>query len=136
MCSPWDKIPQSYLDKKFMGLVQKVNKNNPVIVNGKKVEITLTPTPQGRNSIPNKKYPYVDIVWDEKKEKLVLEKGKYWDKKEHKFLELTKDEKYEYMPVGALWDPNTGQRCEGECQLCAHMPGAGEIQCAQVAGQG
>ena len=119
---PMEKIPQSYLDRQFIDLVHKVNKEKPVVVNGKKVEITFTPTPQGRNSIPNKKYPYIDVVWDPAKKRLVLEKDKYWDKKENQFKALGKDDKYEYLPVGAVWDPHTGQRCEGNASCVPICP--------------
>lgn len=119
---PMEKIPQSYLDRQFMELVHKVNKDHPVMVHGKKVEITFTPTPQGRNSIPNKKYPYIDIVWDPQKKKLVLEKEKYWDKETRSFLPLAKDHNYEYLPVGAVWDPHTGQRCEGNASCVPICP--------------
>ena len=119
---PMEKIPQSYLDQQFMTIVDKVNKENPVIVNKKKVEITFTPTPQGRNSVPNAKYPYIDIVWDPKKGKLILDKEKYWDKDEHTFKTLDKEDKYEYLPVGALWNPNTGQRCEGNASCVPICP--------------
>ena len=119
---PMEMIPQSYIDKQFIDLVHKVNKDKPVIVNGKKVEITFTPTPQGRNSIPNKRYPYIDIVWDPTKKKLVLESEKYWDKEENQFKVLEKGDKHEYLPVGAVWDPHTGQRCEGNASCVPICP--------------
>ena len=119
---PMEKIPQSYLDNQFIELVKKVNKENPVKVNGKKTEITLISTPQGRNSVPNKKYPYTDIFWNPEKQRLILETDKYWDKEEKQFKQLVKDEKYEYLPVGALWDPNTGQRCEGNASCVPICP--------------
>ena len=119
---PMEKIPQSYLDQQFMKIVARVNKNNPVVVDGNKVEIGFTPTPQGRNSVPNKKYPYIDVAWDPKKKKLVLATDKYWDKDENTFKPLGKEDKYEYMPVGALWNPNTGQRCEGNASCVPICP--------------
>jgi choline dehydrogenase-like flavoprotein len=119
---PMEKIPQSYLDKQFMELVDKVNKTNPVKVDGKKVAVGFTPTPQGRNSVPNKEYPYTSVAWNAAKKKLVLETRKYWDRKECRYKEIEDGVKYEYMPVGSLWDPNTGLRCEGNASCVPICP--------------
>jgi choline dehydrogenase-like flavoprotein len=119
---PMEMIPQSYLDHQFIDLVVKVNKEKPVKVNGKPVEIGFTPTPQGRNSVPNKQYPYTAVVWDSGKEELVMEKSKYWDKKENTYKTIAKGEKYEYRPIGSNWDPNTGQRCEGNSSCVPICP--------------
>ena len=119
-CFPMDKIPQSYLDEQFMSLVKELNQKNPIKVNGKPVEVTFTPTPQGRNSIPNGEYPYVDVWWDKSKKQLVLVKDKYWNKDAHGFAPV--DTKYEYHPVGSNWDPNTGLRCEGNASCVPICP--------------
>ncbi|MGO4291257.1 GMC family oxidoreductase [Chitinophaga sp. RAB17] len=120
---PMKKIPQSYLDGKFIALVDNVNNSKtPVKIKGEKVTIGLTSTPQGRNSVPNEKYPYIDIMWDPEQQKLVKTTQMYWSGKDHAFKELDKKDKYQYMPVGAVWDPNTGQRCEGNASCVPICP--------------
>ncbi|MBC9931195.1 GMC family oxidoreductase [Chitinophaga qingshengii] len=120
---PMKKIPQSYLDQKFMALVDKVNKGeHPVQIDKKKVTIGLTSTPQGRNAVPNEKYPYIDVMWNAEQQKLVMTKHMYWSGKDRAFKELDKKEKYQYLPVGAVWDPNTGQRCEGNASCVPICP--------------
>ena len=117
---PMEMIPKSYLDFTFQDMVDK--NVNPVSINGKQYDITFVPTPQGRNSIPNKDYPYRDIKWDDEKKKLVFTKDEYWDSNKNKFLPADPDSKYEYLPVGANWDPNTGQRCEGNASCVPICP--------------
>jgi len=98
---PMQKIPQSYLDQqlsiKTEGLKVKLNK--------REYKLTCISTPQGRNSTPNKKYPYRDVVWDKASQKLKLQK---------------QDETYN--PVSSLWDAYTGQRCEGNASCVPICP--------------
>lgn len=119
---PMEQIPESYLDKVFVKMVDTVNKKKPVVMDGKKQDIKFATTPQGRNSVPNKKYPYREIVWDPKKKKLKLQRELYWNKIANKMMKLDANEKYEYQPVGAVWDPNTGERCEGNASCVPICP--------------
>lgn len=119
---PMKKIPQSYLDGKFMDLVETVNKKAPVVVNGKEYQIQFKSTPQGRNSIPNPDYEFIDVTWDAELKKLVLQKHKYWDSATESVLPFPEGEKYEYLPAGATWDPNTGMRCEGNASCVPICP--------------
>ncbi|MBO9636518.1 MAG: GMC family oxidoreductase, partial [Chitinophagaceae bacterium] len=119
---PMKKIPQSYLDGQFLQMVDKVNKKKPVHVNGKPVQIGFSVTPQGRNSVPNPDYPFVEIVWDPDQKKLVLQKEKWWNTEENRYEPIQKNEKYEYLPLGAVWDPHTGRRCEGNASCVPICP--------------
>lgn len=119
---PMQEIPTSYLDSVFTGLIKEVNSKDPVKVKGKKTKIGFSTTPQGRNSVPNRKYPYRDIIWDAKKKKLILQGQKRWSVKLNGVIDIPEDEKYEYLPVGATWDPNTGMRCEGNASCVPICP--------------
>ncbi len=101
---PMEKIPQSYLDHKLMEKTEglKVNLNN------KDYTITCISTPQGRNSTPNKKYRIQGVRWDS-------------DTKELKLYDYS-DPKEEYQPVASLWDPYTGERCEGNASCVPICP--------------
>jgi len=98
---PMKEIPQSYLDQVCIEKTQ----NLTVKLHGKEYTITCISTPQGRNSIPNPAYKFA---------------GTYWNKKAQK-LELAKNDE-EYEPVGAIWDPNTGHRCEGNASCVPICP--------------
>jgi len=102
---PMKKIPQSYLDEVF---IKEMNKSatNVVHLNGKDYNVEFVSTPQGRNSIPNPDYPYRDIQWDSKSQTL-------------KKISSTDDE---YIPEGAVWDPHTGLRCEGNASCVPICP--------------
>lgn len=90
---PMREIPPSYLDKKFTEGVGGMN----VDVGGIQHPIYVISTPQGRNSIPNPRYGRTDITFDNKDKKLTL----------------GRDPAASYQPVGSVWDPYTGERCEG-----------------------
>jgi choline dehydrogenase-like flavoprotein len=79
-------------------------------------------TPQGRNSVPNPDYEFKDIIWDRVDKKLHLQKTKFWNHKTKKFEAMRAGAKYEYMPIGAIWDPNTGLRCEGNASCVPICP--------------
>lgn len=98
---PMKEIPQSYLDKVCIEKTQ----NLKVKLHGKKYTITCISTPQGRNSIPNPAYKFA---------------GTYWNKKAQK-LELAKHDE-DYEPVGAIWEQNTGHRCEGNASCVPICP--------------
>lgn len=98
---PMKEIPQSYLDQVCIEKTQ----NLKVKLHGKEYTITCISTPQGRNSIPNPAYKFA---------------GTYWNKKAQK-LELAKNDE-EYEPVGAIWDQNTGHRCEGNASCVPICP--------------
>jgi len=98
---PMEKIPQSYLDKEIGKKTEKLK----VSLNRREYELTCISTPQGRNSVPNEAYKYGSIVWNASKKKLQLE---------------TQDQTYN--PDGSLWDPYTGQRCEGNASCVPICP--------------
>lgn len=101
---PMYKIPQSYLDKNFIAGMEGMQ----VTMGGVNYTPWCTSTPQGRNSTPNAKYRYAGTVWDPAAKKLKLAPFK------------KKDEVY--VPVGAIWDPYTGQRCEGNASCVPICP--------------
>jgi choline dehydrogenase-like flavoprotein len=105
---PMREIPTSYLDRtisKALGKLKvKVSDGN----GGKtEVEVKITPTPQGRNSTPNAKYQKQPLHWDADRKQLVL--GSY-------------DTPKGYTPVGATWDADTGERCEGNASCVPICP--------------
>jgi choline dehydrogenase-like flavoprotein len=99
---PMEKIPASYMDQ------QMLKKTQGLKVKMGEVEYTIhcCTTPQGRNSIPNPKYQYTGIKWERRGKKLRLQKG----------------EPGSYRPVGSIWDPYTGQRCEGNSSCVPICP--------------
>ncbi|MCI0488910.1 MAG: GMC family oxidoreductase [Blastocatellia bacterium] len=99
---PMRKIPQSYLDQKFIKGVRGMK----VGVKGDEYELYVISTPQGRNSIPNDRYNLVGPVWDKATQRLVMKHS---------------DDAH-YNPVGAIWDPYTGQRCEGNANCVPICP--------------
>lgn len=98
---PMQKIPQSYLDQRLGAGVQGMK----VSLGNEEHEIYLTSTPQGRNSHPNRRYRKEGPRWDPRSKKLKLQPS-----------ELS------YEPVGATWDPYTGQRCEGNASCVPICP--------------
>jgi choline dehydrogenase-like flavoprotein len=102
---PMKKIPQSYMDEKMM----KKTKGLVVTMGEKKYELVCCSTPQGRNSIPNKDYPVTGVEWNSETAKLQLKKR-------------GKEDNTIYEPVGSLWDPYTGQRCEGNASCVPICP--------------
>ena len=101
---PMHEIPQSYLDKNCI----KKTQNLKVKLHGKQYTVTCISTPQGRNSVPNPRYKITGTKWDRKAKKLKL---------------LRTDEKYKnYEVVPSLWDPYTGERCEGNASCVPICP--------------
>lgn len=100
---PMHQIPASYLDRQFRKAVQgmEIAVGNQAL---KKV-VDVTTTPQGRNSTPNRSYRRSTPYWDEESQKLKT---------------TASDESY--VPVGATWDPYTGQRCEGNASCVPICP--------------
>lgn len=98
---PMRKIPQSYLDQRFGAGVGGMK----VSYGSDEYEIYLTSTPQGRNSHPNPKYRLQAPEWDSRSKRLKLERSGP-----------------AYEPVGATWDPYTGQRCEGNASCVPICP--------------
>ena len=99
---PMHEIPPSYLDKKFAEGVDDMN----VRIGQRDFKMRITSTPQGRNAAPNNRYKLAAPVWDPYEQKLLLEKS----------------EQSSYEPVGATWDPYTGQRCEGNASCVPICP--------------
>lgn len=98
---PMRKIPQSYLDGQFVKHV----KGKAIEVNGRSYKLNVISTPQGRNSTPNGNYKLSEARWDARRKKLRLEPVEQ-----------------SYQPVGSVWDPHTGQRCEGNASCVPICP--------------
>lgn len=101
---PMYKIPQSYIDKSFIEGLEGLK----VSLNGDVYTPWCTSTPQGRNSTPNQHYRYASTAWNAAKQKLELQP-------------FAKESDV-YVPVGAIWDPYSGQRCEGNASCVPICP--------------
>ncbi len=99
---PMQGLPQSYLDQQ----IKKGLQDMAVAVGDESISVKVTPTPQGRNSTPNRKYRW---------------SAPHWDGKKLRFKRLKPSDK-SYEPVGAIWDPYTGQRCEGNASCVPICP--------------
>ena len=99
---PMRRIPQSYLDRKFTEGVRGMKVDDA----GKEYELYVTSTPQGRNSIPNPLYKLEGPAWEASGQKLALKHS----------------DQAQYNPVGSIWDPYTGQRCEGNANCVPICP--------------
>jgi len=105
---PMKGLPPSYMDQKMAKATQggkvKVGDGS----GGKtEIELCVTPTPQGRNSMPNPEYRRKNLVWDKRKKSLEWEAF---------------DDEESYQPVGATWDFYTGERCEGNASCVPICP--------------
>ena len=98
---PMHKIPTSYLDKVVTERVGGME----VEVDNQRYPIKLISTPQGRNSIPNPNYRRPEPRWDAEAQRL-----------------STDGQAAPYRPVGAVWDDNIGQRCEGNASCVPICP--------------
>jgi choline dehydrogenase-like flavoprotein len=101
---PMQGIPTSYLDSV---MVKSIKKNNKVVLHDKTYELYCISTPQGRNSIPNPEYKIRGVQWNPATKKLELKRT---------------NKTGSYEPVGANWDPYTGQRCEGNASCVPICP--------------
>jgi choline dehydrogenase-like flavoprotein len=102
-CFPMQKIPQSYLDSQMLAKTQGL----VISIDGwGSHTVHCCSTPQGRNSIPNKTYPFSGLAWDGLARK----------------LHMVNAARGGYEPVGALWDPYIGQRCEGNAACVPICP--------------
>jgi choline dehydrogenase-like flavoprotein len=101
---PMKKIPQSYLDHQMLQLTDELEVCDPYVA-GTQV-VRCCSTPQGRNSDPNPQYGIERVTWDRNGQKLAL----------------MQRECAGYKPVGSLWDPYTGQRCEGNAACVPICP--------------
>lgn len=100
---PMRKLPQSYLDDQLDTRVR----GKKAQVNGVDYDLYLVPTPQGRNSTPEAayKYKHLEPRWDAQAGRLVFGPADH-----------------AYTPVGSVWDPYTGQRCEGNASCVPICP--------------
>lgn len=100
---PMRKLPQSYLDDQLAAGVR----GRRVTLDGADYDLYLVPTPQGRNSTPEAAYKYKNLEprWDSQTGRLVFRKADH-----------------PYAPVGSVWDPYTGQRCEGNASCVPICP--------------
>lgn len=100
---PMKKIPQSYLDQCMMLRTRGLK----VVADKVEYELDCISTPQGRNADPQEKYRINGIKWDPLEQSLVFTYA---------------NEGVTYQPVGAIWDPYTGQRCEGNASCVPICP--------------
>lgn len=102
---PMQQIPQSYLDKE-MG---KKAEGLTVTIGERSYTLTCCSTPQGRNGMPDTNYQFKGVRWDAKAKELKM---------------VPRDPKVDgdYRPVGSLWDPYTGERCEGNASCVPICP--------------
>lgn len=98
---PMKKIPASYLDQQ----IRKGVDGMKVAMGPESLDVYVITTPQGRNSTPNPHYKWTAATWDAKTKKLRMQPGKT-----------------SYEPVGSIWDPYTGQRCEGNASCVPICP--------------
>lgn len=98
---PMHEIPQSYQDQQWIKNTQGLK----VWLKGKEYTITCVSMPQGRNSVPNTAYTYGVVQWDAQAQKLVMPKTRV-----------------PYQVVGSVWDPYTGERCEGNASCVPICP--------------
>jgi len=78
-----------------------------IVLDGTTYKLQTVTTPQGRNSIPNPKYKNANVAWNPGTKKLEFVLADWRDR---------------YNPVGSLWDPYTGQRCEGNASCVPICP--------------
>ena len=98
---PMHQIPQSYQDRVWI----RNTENLQVSLKGSAYNITCVSMPQGRNSTPNQRYRYGAPKWDSARKKLVLPKHSA-----------------PYQVVGAVWNPYSGERCEGNASCVPICP--------------
>lgn len=98
---PMEKLPASYLDQQISTGLEGMS----VQVGNESLDVYVITTPQGRNSTPNKRYKWSAPRWDPATKRL-------------RFYPM--DTSYE--PVGSIWDPYTGQRCEGNASCVPICP--------------
>ena len=96
---PMRRVPTSYLDRK----VDERMGGMDVEVGRERYTLRLTSTPQGRNAIPNPRYRRAEPRWDGQRLAVDLNAAPY-------------------QPVGAVWDPNVGERCEGNSSCVPICP--------------
>lgn len=104
---PMEKIPQSYMDTLLMATTDGLE-----VVHSSESErhvVKCCSTPQGRNSSPNVKYRFERIDWSTKDQRLEL-------------VRWSDANSGGYEPVGSLWDPYTGMRCEGNAACVPICP--------------
>jgi choline dehydrogenase-like flavoprotein len=99
---PMKGIPQSYLDHKLIEGMGEMS----VRVGNDSYPMKAISTPQGRNSIPNPKYNRGVPEWHSDRQQLVQDTSG----------------PASYQPVGSIWDPYTGQRCEGNASCVPICP--------------
>jgi choline dehydrogenase-like flavoprotein len=101
-CLPMHKIPQSYLDRQFIDGLGAAR----VESGGEAHDVKVVSTPQGRNSHPNRAYTLSGPAWDAPRAQLVM----------------TKSARSTYEAAGAVGDPFSGQRCEGNASCVPICP--------------
>jgi choline dehydrogenase-like flavoprotein len=115
---PMQKLPQSYLDQ----VVDRRVGGMEVEVEQNRYTMRLTSTPQGRNSIPNPTYRRSEPAWNPTTGR----------------LEVSPNGAAPYRPVGAIWDENIGERCEGNAScvpICPVMAKYNALKTFKVARQ-
>ncbi|GAB5419333.1 MAG: GMC family oxidoreductase [Crocinitomicaceae bacterium] len=104
-CFPMEKIPQSFMDDEIIeGL-----KGTSVRLENTEIPLTIIPTPQGRNSIPNPDYNRSKVIHAEKQ-------GSTYQ------LTFDAPTDEDFRSEGAIWDPYQGERCEGNASCVPICP--------------
>lgn len=102
---PMEKVPQSYMDQKIIeGL-----SGTQVKLENTEIPLTIIPTPQGRNSMPDPNYNISGVIRAEKKDAGYK-------------LAFADSDNEEFKAVGAVWNPYLGERCEGNASCVPICP--------------
>lgn len=105
---PMSEIPMSYSDNEIAKKLKRKTKTYTMKFQDKMVEISLFPTPQARNSFPNKAY----------NRSFKYQKNR--DKEDYDLI--CEDNTKPYTVVGTLWDQYQGNRCEGNASCVPFCP--------------
>lgn len=98
---PMRAIPQSYQDQVWI----RNSAGEAVELAGESYHIQYVSMPQGRNAVPNPAYPYAGVTWCPSEQRLRLDPATSG-----------------YEPVGSVWSPYTGERCEGNASCVPICP--------------
>ncbi len=120
---PMKEIPQTFMDKT---LIKNFKKSGfEINMDNKQYQVQFVNTPQGRNSNPNPDYPYLETTWIPGKGKtlgyLKLTNEIFWNPSSGK-IERVNPPLTKYQPLGSIWDPDVGTRCEGNSSCVPICP--------------
>ncbi len=101
-CFPMHRIPQSFLDQRFIARLAGAR----VRAHGRSHDLRIVSTPQGRDSTPNERYRLTGPSWNPARQR----------------LELTRSEPGAFQTANAVGDDLAGQRCEGNASCVPICP--------------